>query len=216
MGVRFCPLSKRPTMPAAVPAQKALPARLRCVPRVREDPAGAWTGHPSCYSAAHPATGAERLPVQSGQRSADREYAWHAGRTPGCARLARQINAKRGLAEEEVSTARAREARDWPEVEWFQMRKPGKRKPLPFETEGKGSILSREKSAFFRRQLLFYSSSAHTPSVSGLAPTASHAAEMAVSTLPPTAPTAVLTPPTAVMTEPTAAASSVIELMSST
>ena len=35
-----------------------------------------WTGYPSCYSAAHPATGAERLPVQSGQRSADREYTY--------------------------------------------------------------------------------------------------------------------------------------------
>ena len=95
--------------------------------RAREDPAGPWTGYPSCYSAAHPATGAEHLPVRSGQRSADREYAYqlrtqfpfgpraHDPGTPAVRRDAPGWRDKSmrngGLAEEEVSAAReAREA----------------------------------------------------------------------------------------------------------
>ena len=80
MGVRFCPLSKRAAIPAALPAQKGLPARLRCVLRVRENPAGPWTGHPSCYSAAssdrticqfNPASAAPtaNMPINSGLNS---------------------------------------------------------------------------------------------------------------------------------------------------
>ena len=205
MRVRFCPLSKRAIIPAAglsgcrspsprgldpagwIDARpKALPAKLRCAPRVRENPAGPWTGHPSCYSAAHPATGPSassnpasaaptaNMPISSGlnsrllpalgtrhrqricrdltpndnsiqqERRSLAELSafflrpWHAGRTPGCARLARQINAKRGLAEEEVLAERERGRGFWPRWGCCRMRKAGKRKPLPFETEGKG------------------------------------------------------------------------------
>ena len=161
MGVRFCPLSKRPTIPAAVPAQKGLPAKLRCVLRVREDPAGPWTGRPSFRLAAHPATetssssirpaqrrpriclsAPDSIPVCSPRRVHGTDNASvvilrrtttrfsrkgeslaelsaffprprHAGRTPGCARLARQINAKRGLGLAEEECLRRGSGSEW-------------------------------------------------------------------------------------------------------
>ena len=87
MRVRFRPLSTRATIPAAAMSgwrspsprgldlpgwigarPKGLPARLQYVPRAREDPAGPWTGHPSCYSAAHPATGPSASSIRPAQR----------------------------------------------------------------------------------------------------------------------------------------------------
>ena len=184
MRVRFRPLSTRATIPAAAMSgwrspsprgldppgwigarPKGLPARLRCVPRAREDPAGPWPRRPSCRLAAHPATEPSASSIRPAQRrpriclsaldsipvcslrwvhrtdnvsvvilrrtttrfsrkgeslaelSAFFLRPWHAGRTPGCARLARQINAKRALG---------------------VLRYGRRGKPLPFDTEGKG------------------------------------------------------------------------------